>query len=220
MPFLASWIEKKFLSGLARSPTATILPLRSASLSTPEFGLRQHAHAAAMRAGGDLDVKALLQRLQPAQRHAEAGVGFAGRDGLQQLVGGAAVVDEFDVEVMLLEEAVVDRDWHRREADRAGIPRKLQFARRPCSAPCASDAVLQIGNSEKSITGATARNGNACAPKTPSGAATAAAAPERNSVRRSSNRLPRCSFSDIVLLLCTHVTTLAATREPRCRLAP
>ena len=54
---------------------------------------------------------------------------------------------------------------------------------------------------------------------TPSGAATAAAAPERNSVRRSSNRLPRCPFSDIVVLLCTHATTLAATREPRCRLA-
>src|SRR6202035_1221040 len=37
MPCLASWIEKKFLSGPARSPTATILPLRSASLSTPEL---------------------------------------------------------------------------------------------------------------------------------------------------------------------------------------
>ena len=37
MPCLASWIEKKFLSGPPRSPTATILPLRSVSLSTPEL---------------------------------------------------------------------------------------------------------------------------------------------------------------------------------------
>ena len=130
MPSLASWIEKKFLSGPARSPTATILPLRSASLSTPEFGARQHAHAAAMGAGHDLDVKALLQRLQPAQRHAEAGVGLAGGDGFKQLVGRTAVVDELDVEILLLEEAVVDRDRHRRKAHGAGVPRQLQLARR------------------------------------------------------------------------------------------
>jgi hypothetical protein len=48
----------------------------------------------------------------------------------------------------------------------------------------ASDAVLQIGNSEKSM-GDACRNGNACAPHTPSGAANAAAAPPRNSDRRS-----------------------------------
>jgi hypothetical protein len=36
MPSLASWIEKKFLSGPPRSPTATALPLKSPSLSTPE----------------------------------------------------------------------------------------------------------------------------------------------------------------------------------------
>ena len=83
-----------------------------------------------MGAGGDLDVKALLQRLQPAQRHAEARIGLAGRDRLQQLIGRAAVVDQFDVEIVLLEEAVIDRDRQRREADRAGIPRQFQFARR------------------------------------------------------------------------------------------
>jgi hypothetical protein len=29
-------------------------------------------------------------------------------------------------------------------------------------------------------------------------------------VRRSSNRLPPCPFSDIIVLLCTHAATLAA----------
>ena len=43
----------------------------------------QHAHAAAMGAGGDLDIKPLLQRLQPAQGHTKTRVGLAGRDGFQ-----------------------------------------------------------------------------------------------------------------------------------------
>src|SRR5260370_26379898 len=61
----------------------------------------------------------------------------------------------------------------------------------------ASDEALQIGNSEKSMIGVAARNGTACAPNTPIGAANAAAAPERNSVRRSSNLLCRSIFLDI-----------------------
>ena len=75
-----------------------------------------------MRPCRDLDVKSLLQRLQPAQRHAEARIGFSGGNGFQQLVGRAAIVDQFDVEVLLLEETVVDRHRERRKADRAGIP--------------------------------------------------------------------------------------------------
>jgi hypothetical protein len=75
-----------------------------------------------MRPRRDLDVKTLFQRLQPAQRHPETRVGFAGRDRFQQLVGRAAVIDQFDVEVLLLEETAVDRHRKRREADRAGVP--------------------------------------------------------------------------------------------------
>jgi len=75
-----------------------------------------------MGPGGDLDVKSLLQRLQPAQGHAEAGIGLARGDGFQQLIGRTAVIDQFDVEIVLLEEAVIDRDRKRREAHRAGIP--------------------------------------------------------------------------------------------------
>jgi hypothetical protein len=50
---------------------------------------------------------------------------------------------------------------------------------------------------------------------TPSGAASAAAAPERNSVRRSSSFLPCCPSSDIVLLLCKHARTLTANAKKR-----
>jgi hypothetical protein len=80
-----------------------------------------------MGAGGDLDIKTLLERLQPAQSHAEAGIGFAGRNGFQQLVGRAAVVDQLDVEILLLEESMIDGDGKRREADCASIPGQFQF---------------------------------------------------------------------------------------------
>ncbi len=82
-----------------------------------------------MGAGDDLDVEALLQRLQPAQRHAQARIGFPGGNGFEKLVRRAAVVDQLDIEVLLLEEAVIDGDRQRRKADRAGIPGELQFAR-------------------------------------------------------------------------------------------
>src|ERR1700733_10616392 len=63
----------------------------------------------------------------------------------------------------------------------------------------ASEEVLQIGNSEKSILGASAWNGKACAPSMPIGAANAAAAPARNKVRRSSNA--RRIFAFLVIIL-------------------
>ena len=52
------------------------LALEIGELVDVGIGARQNAHAAAMGAGRDLDVKALLQRLQPAQRHAETGIAF------------------------------------------------------------------------------------------------------------------------------------------------
>jgi len=75
-----------------------------------------------MGAGGDLDVKALLQRLQPAQRHAETRVALPGRDRLEQLVGRAGIVDQLDVEIVFLEEAVLDGHGHGRKAHGTGIP--------------------------------------------------------------------------------------------------
>src|SRR5258705_13491094 len=61
----------------------------------------------------------------------------------------------------------------------------------------ASDEALQMGNSEKSIFGVAARNGNARAPNTPIGVANAAAAPARNKARRSSNALSCFTSLDI-----------------------
>src|ERR1700726_618266 len=81
----------------------------------------------------------------------------------------------------------------------------------------ASDDALQIGNSEKSMFGVAARNGKACAPNTPIGAANAPAAPARNSVRRSSNALSCLSFDIFYLCSCfpafeRHGAAVDATR--------
>ena len=81
---------------------------------------------------------------------------LAGRDRLQQLVGRTAVIDQLDVEIVLLEESVIDRDRQRRETDRAGVPGQFQLPRR-AGERRASEAVLQIGNCEKSIAGALPR---------------------------------------------------------------
>jgi hypothetical protein len=57
--------------------------------------------AAAMHAGGDADVESLLEWLQPTERHSDAGVGLAGRNRLQQLLGRTAEIDEINIEVVL-----------------------------------------------------------------------------------------------------------------------
>src|ERR1700733_11608537 len=81
-----------------------------------------------MEACGDLDVKTLLQRLEPAQRHAESGFRLASRNRFQQLVGRSGKIVEFDIEVLLLEKAMIDPGRNGRETHRARIPRQLQFA--------------------------------------------------------------------------------------------
>jgi hypothetical protein len=91
----------------------------------------QQAHATAMDGGGDAHVKALFQRLEPAQRHADAGVGLAGRDRLQQLIRRAAEVDQLDGKVALLEVALGLRDGDADGADRAGVPGQPQVLARP-----------------------------------------------------------------------------------------
>src|ERR1700710_111220 len=75
----------------------------------------------------------------------------------------------------------------------------------------ASDEALQIGNSEKSIADA-ALNGKACAPNTPIGAPSAAAAPARNKVRRSSSASSRFISFDILFSCDWHGATLGAAR--------
>src|ERR1700679_879468 len=89
-----------------------------------------------MEACGDLDVKTLLQRLEPAQRHAEPGFRLAGRDRFQQLVGRSGKIVEFDIEVFLLEKTMIDPGGYGRETHRARIPRELQFAWRAGQSRC------------------------------------------------------------------------------------
>jgi hypothetical protein len=111
---------------------------------------------------------------------------------------------------VLLEDSVIDRDRQRRETDRAGVPGQFQLPCAPVSG-AALEAVLQIGNCEKSIAGGAARNGKACAPNTPIGAANAAAAPVRSKVRRSSSVLFFTSL-DIFLSLSTGKALPSAQR--------
>ena len=86
----------------------------------------QQAHAAAVGGGGDADVESLLQRFQPAQRHADPGIGLAGGNRLQQLIGGTAEVDQLDVQVALFEKAFLHRDRNVDHADRGGVPGQFQ----------------------------------------------------------------------------------------------
>src|SRR5258708_376851 len=73
----------------------------------------------------------------------------------------------------------------------------------------ASEEVLQIG---KSMAGVAARNGKACAPNMPIGAANTAAAPARNNIRRLSNALSCISLDIFVSCFRRHGAAIGATR--------
>ena len=102
-----------------------VLPLRSVSVLMPLFEARRGA-CSRHGAGGDLDVEPAFQRLQPAQRHADAAVGLARGDGLEQLLGRTAEIDQLDVEIVLLEVALLLRDCDADGADGRGVPGELQ----------------------------------------------------------------------------------------------
>ena len=90
------------------------------------FG-RQQVQTAAVGTGGELDVKTLLQRLQPAKRHPHPGVGLAGGDRLQQHIGGVTEVNKLNVEVIFTENLLLLGDGDRREAYRAFVDRQLDL---------------------------------------------------------------------------------------------
>ena len=75
-----------------------------------------------MHAGGDPNIEPLLQWLEPAQRHANAGIRLAGRNRLQQLLGDTTEIDQIDIEIVLGEDAPLLRDRRSRRADRARKP--------------------------------------------------------------------------------------------------
>src|SRR5690606_893786 len=75
-----------------------------------------------MRTGHHLHIKALLQRLQPAQRHADTGISLAGSDRLEKLLRGPGEIDCFAGEAVLRQNAFVDGVAHGCRADSARVP--------------------------------------------------------------------------------------------------
>jgi hypothetical protein len=122
------------------------LALEIGDLIDPGIGRRQQAHAAAVEARDDLDVEALLHRLQPAQRHADGGVRLAGRKGLEQLIRGAGVIDKIDIKPVFGEEAL---SLATVTASRQGAPAfqaKEIFFNSPDGTASPVEAARQIGN--------------------------------------------------------------------------
>ena len=112
---MAARIDMKFLSGLAMLNVPDGLALQPGNAGDAGLLVGEQADAAAMDRRGQLHVEALFERLQPAQRHADAGIRLAAREQLQQLVGGAREVDLLDLEIVSREEAALigDRDARR-----------------------------------------------------------------------------------------------------------
>ena len=69
-----------------------------------------------MRADEELDVEALLQRLQPVADQAGAGVRLAGGERLDQRLAAGALVEQLDVEIVLGVDALGDTEAERRMA--------------------------------------------------------------------------------------------------------
>ena len=112
-----------------------------------------------MRAAGDLDVEAHLQRLEPAQRHAHTGICLAGRDRLQQGLGGGAEIDELDLQPMLRQNALLLCHRDGRGADGGRIPGKRQLTQggARCGARCTGTADRGVAKQRVQRIGGAAR---------------------------------------------------------------
>ena len=97
----------------------------------PGFLRREQAAAAAMRADEQLDVEALLERLQPIADETGARVGLAGGDRLDHRLAVRGERIEFDVEVVLGVDALRHAEAERRMAGRDVAPAEADFRRRP-----------------------------------------------------------------------------------------
>jgi hypothetical protein len=86
----------------------------------------EQSEAAAVDARGEANVETLFERLEPAQRHADAGVGLAGCDRFQQLLGRTAEIDEVDVEIVLGKNPALLGDRRRCRADGGCVPGKVE----------------------------------------------------------------------------------------------
>ena len=103
-----------------------------------------------MQPGHDAHVEALLQRLEPAQRHPDPGIGLARGNRLEQGLGRAREIDELDVEPVLDEDATLvgRRQW--RAADGPGVPGELE---RLQLAGCPGSTTAQTGERCRSTEG-------------------------------------------------------------------
>jgi hypothetical protein len=77
---------------------------------------RQQTLAAAMRTDEQLHVEALLKRLEPIADEPGASVRLACRQGLDQRLAACALIEEFDVEIVLGVDALRDAEAERRVA--------------------------------------------------------------------------------------------------------
>ena len=68
--------------------------------------------AATVDARGETDLQSLLQRLQPLEGEADAGISLSGGDLLEDLILGTAEVHDLHIQAMLVEVAAMhcDRD--------------------------------------------------------------------------------------------------------------
>ena len=83
-----------------------------------------------MHTGGDLNIEPLLQWLEPTQGQPQTGIRLAGRNRLQQLIGRTAEIEEFDIEVVLGEDALLFCDRCSDRAGRVRISGELELTRR------------------------------------------------------------------------------------------
>jgi hypothetical protein len=85
-----------------------------------------------MRADKQLHVETLLEGLQPVANETGARVRFAGRQGLDQRLSACALVEEFDVEIVLGVDAFGDAKPERRVAGGHLCPGEPDLRRRRC----------------------------------------------------------------------------------------
>ena len=82
-----------------------------------------------MGADEELDVEALLERLQPVADEARAGVRLVGRERLDQRLAACALVVEINVEIVLGVDTLGDAEAERRMAGRDFRPGEPHFRR-------------------------------------------------------------------------------------------
>jgi len=106
------------------------LALHAREILDPGLLRGEQALATAMRADEQFDVKPLLQRLQPIADEARAGVRLAGGERLNQRLPARALIEQFDVEIVLGVKPLGHAEAERRMAGRHLRPGEADFRSR------------------------------------------------------------------------------------------